>query len=547
MHAEFRLLHSLEKLFANQTPAAQSVQPEGFLNEAVSFQVAMTLRGAETSQLADVEIVSEAKAFLQLYQVRHVPVAMPCYPDTDENYLRKTAGLYPDLLRRVKPHNLRIRPERWDCLWVVLDARGSLAPGEYPVTLRFKTEGGEALGEVTQTVRLLDGTLPKQKLIHTKWFHADCLAQYYHVPVFSEAHWTLCERFILSAVEGGVNMILMPVHTPPLDTRAGGERPTAQLVGIEEENGRYRFDMTRVRRWIGMCKRLGVEYYEIAHLFTQWGAAHAPKIIARQDGQERRIFGWETDAAGEAYGAFLRQYIPALRRVFEEEGIEDRVWWHISDEPSGEQLPGYLAAKRQVEEALLGANVMDALSDFAFYRDGVVQHPVVASDHIGPFLDAGVKDLWMYYCCAQHRDVSNLFVAMPGVRCRVLGMQLFRFRLAGFLQWGYNFYHSVFSDYPVNPYETVDADGWVPAGDPFQVYPGADGFPEPSMRWMHAREAMQDLRALERLESLVGFDRANDLLGDMTLTHYMRDAGELYALRHEINRLIMEETACRKS
>jgi len=48
-----------------------------------------------------------------------------------------------------------------------------------------------------------------------------------------------------------------------------------------------------------MCKEHGIQCFEIAHLFTQWGAKHAPKIMATVDGEYRKIFGWETDSLFE--------------------------------------------------------------------------------------------------------------------------------------------------------------------------------------------------------------------------------------------------------
>ena len=522
---------SLEKVFPDAPIDASAPAGQGFLNEVISWQIVLT-----ADELHNVQAHTECPC-ITLQQVRTVPVHLPVYPDTDDNYLRKTPGLYPDLLCPLPPHGVRVRPGQPAVLWVTFDPNGTLPAGDHEISIHLQSETEQHT--CAHTVTLLPASLPGQKLIHTKWFYADCLADYYHVPVFSEEHWRIIENFLRTAVEGGINMILMPVHTPPLDTRVGGERTTTQLAGIRMENGTYHFDMTNVRRWIALCKKLGVEYYEVAHLFTQWGAQHAPKIVADVNGVPTRIFGWDTDAAGEEYGAFLRQYIPALREVFREEGIAERVWWHISDEPSQEHLPSYLAAKKQVEDVLKGERIMDALSSFDFYQQGVVEHPVVASNHMLPFLDANVPDLWMYYCCGQHVGVSNLFIAMPSARTRMLGAQLFRYRLQGFLQWGFNFYNSQYSDYPIDPYFTTDGDGWVPGGDTFQVYPAPDGTAWPSIRYMVCREAMQDLRALELLESLAGFDAANALLGDITLTHYPVTSDAMLALRQRINDAIV--------
>ncbi len=537
MRLLIRALSSLEKVFCDEAPHGGAPLVEGFRNEILSYQLAFCYQpeGDWGSPYLRVSIQSGLK--VDVRQVKQVPVQRPAFPETDDRYLRKTPGLYPDLLRKITPYNLRAVPGQWASLWVGIDPDGT-EPGDYPVRIRITDEAGKELAGHTQRVRILPGFLPKQKLIHTKWLHTDCLAQYYHIPVFSDEYWRVLENFIRTAVAGGINMILTPIHTPPLDTRPGGERLTVQLVDVSVADGHYRFGTEKLRRWIRLCRECGVEYFEMAHLYTQWGAKHAPKIMATVDGTEKRIFGWETDASGAEYRAFLNAYIPAVRAVLREEGAEDDTWWHISDEPMLEALPDYLAAKKQIEEALHGCRVMDALSNFEFYKQGVVTEPVIATNHAQPFIDEGMQDLWLYYCCAQHEKVSNLFIAMPSERTRILGAQLFRYAARGFLQWGFNFYNSQYSDYPIDPYAVTDGDGFAQSGDMFQVYPGSDGIPEPSIRYMVFREALQDLRALEWLAELEGRESVLPLLEGIMLDTW-KD-GELLELRQRINARIVK-------
>ncbi len=532
-------LSSLEKVFCDEAPRGEAPEVQGFQNEIISYQLAFCHQPETEWNTPFLRIEVQCPLKIRVRQVKQVPVQRPAFPQTDDRYLRKTPGLYPDLLREITPYNLRAIPYQWSSLWVEIEPDGA-APGVYAAAIRITDESGCELAAHTQEVTLLPGFLPKQKLIHTKWLHTDCLAQYYHVPVFSEEYWRIAEQFIRAAVAGGINMILTPIHTPPLDTRVGGERLTVQLVDVKVENGQYRFGTDRLRRWIRLCRDCGVEYFEMAHLYTQWGAKHAPKIMASVEGEEKRIFGWETDATDGAYAAFLNAYIPAIRTVLREERVEEATWWHISDEPSLEALPGYLAAKGQIEQALRGCCVMDALSNFAFYRQGAVSTPVVATNHAQPFIDAGVSDLWLYYCCGQHERVSNLFIAMPSERTRILGMQLFKYAVQGFLQWGFNFYNSQYSDYPIDPYAVTDGDGFAQSGDMFQVYPGEGGRPEPSIRYMVFREALQDLRALEWLAELEGREQVLPLLEGITLENW-RD-GEFPGLRRRINARIADLT-----
>lgn len=556
MKFQIKLLSSLEKVFQDREPQLQPglPLPGGFQNEKFAFQAAYCMTDADTWVDFRVEVDSPIAEYIHVRQVRQVPVAFAIYDDHDADYERTSPGMYPDLLSEVHLASLYAFPGRWGSVWVDVQPEESVPPGVYPVGLRFIKEAGgkredeppgQVLAEAVQQVEILSGCLPPQKLIHTKWFYCDGLANYYHVPAFSEEHWRIIENFVNKAVEGGINMILMPTHTPPVNTWVGGERLTTQLVGVTIENGAYRFDMSNVRRWIAMCRRCGVEYHEVPHFFTQWGSRHAPKIIATVDGKEQRIFGWETDALSDEYRAFLEAYLPALDAVFAEEGLGDRVVWHISDEPSEAHLPYYLAAKELVQRVLPHAVIIDALEDVQFYTRGVVEHPVAPVHTAADFVRENVPGLWLYYSCDDYIGVCNQFIAMPSARCRAFALQLFKYDIAGFLHWGYNFYNTARSQYAVDPYATTDADGRYPAGDPFQVYPGADGQPEESIRMAVFSHALQDLRAMEWLASLTSRAYVTGLLEadlpqPVTFHQYPRSQQALLALRDKINREIIK-------
>lgn len=555
MKFQIKLLSSLDKVFQDEEPFPLPGLPLpcGFQNESFAFQAAYCMTQEDTWVDLRVEIDSPIASCIHVRQVRQVPVSFAIYDDHDADYLRTGPGLYPDLLSEVQLASLYAFPGRWGSVWIDVKPDEHILPGIYPVQVRFIKEAGgkrenepcgQVLAEAVQQVEILPGSLPPQRLMHTKWFYCDALANYYHVPAFSEEHWRIIEHFVRKAVEGGINMILMPVHTQPINTWVGGERLTTQLVRITVEDGEYRFDMTNVRRWIAMCKRCGVEYHEIAHFFTQWGSRHAPKIIAEVDGREQRIFGWETDSLSDEYRAFLEAYLPALDAVFAQEGIRDKVVWHISDEPSEAHLPYYLAAKELVQRVLPHAVIIDALEDVQFYTSGVVEHPVAPVHTADDFVQAGVKDLWLYYSCDDYIDVCNHFIAMPSARCRAFALQLFKYNIAGFLHWGYNFYNTARSQYVIDPYASTDADGRYPAGDAFQVYPGADGQPEESIRMAVFSHCMQDLRAMEWLASLTSREYVVALLEaelpqPITFHQYPRCQQTLLALRHKINQEII--------
>ncbi len=96
---------------------------------------------------------------------------------------------------------------------------------------------------------------------------------------------------------------------------------------------------------------------------------------------------------------------------------------------------------------------------------------IPSTDHIAPFIENKVPDLWCYYCIEQGMGTSNRFINMPGSRTRIIGTQFYKYDIAGFLQWGYNFYNNQGSFGTVNPFVITDGEYFAPAGDTFSEYP----------------------------------------------------------------------------
>lgn len=539
------LLSSLTKVFTDEEPLyyPECCRLTGLYGEMVSFQAACSFSGEE-KEVLQVTIDSPLKKQIQIRQVISVPSSYPAHQKRDSNYLRHTPGLYPDLLRNLDHDSLLLVPGKWQSLWVNVSLTSEINPGIYPITVSLIKSDQSIAASVTASLEIIPASLPMQELIHTQWFHGDCLADYYHVPVFSEEHWTILEHFISLYAKRGMNMILTPIFTPPLDTARGGERTTIQLVDISEENGTYQFDFTRLRRWVSICKASGIRYFEMAHLFTQWGAESAPKILVTTHGEEIKRFGWHTPALGD-YTDFLNQFLPALKEELKSLDLLDDTWFHISDEPKPANFNSYAAARESVMEHLKGCKLIDALSDYSFYESGLVERPVCATDHIEPFLQHGVSHLWSYYCTAQCVDVANRFMAMPSERNRIYGIQVYKFGIEGILHWGFNFYNSEYSLEHINPYLVTDSGGSFPSGDAFLVYPGADRQPEESIRLMVLFEAIQDHRALKLLEQYIGREAVIDLLEEdlsepITFQTYPKSAAYLITVRNKINRALKQ-------
>ena len=98
---------------------------------------------------------------------------------------------------------------------------------------------------------------------------------------------------------------------------------------------------------------------------------------------------------------------------------------------------------------------------------------------------------------------ANRFFSMPSSRNRIIGVQIYKYGISGFLHWGYNFYYSQYSLRKLNPYEETDGGGAFPSGDAFSVYPYRDTV-IPSLRQKVFSNALEDIRLLQLLETKIG-------------------------------------------
>lgn len=555
-----RLIDPLQKILPGQAlPERSGAFTSALRGERAAFQIVVDWRW-QAGQPFEQELalsIQTAAAPLALFEVAAVPVRLAAWPDHDEQYLTDQPGLLPDRLvpcslevndKETAVCPVRLIANQTSVFWLEWQVPENAPAGPVPFVIRLTSSEDDTIVLRDElTLKVIGAALPPQTLIHTEWFHADCLADYYQVPVFSQPHWAAIRAFMQMAADHGINMILTPLFTPPLDTAIGQERTTVQLIGVSRDGDDWRFDFTHLRQWIDLAHDCGIRNFEMSHLFTQWGAAAAPAIYADQQQSRVRVFGWDTPATGPEYTDFLAAFLPRLTETLHQWHLDGHVFFHVSDEPQRQHLEQYRRCKAMIKPWLDGFPIIDALSDLELYQSGAVDHPIPANDHIEPFLKAGVPHLWTYYCCGQTRHVSNRFMALPSLRNRVLGLQLYLFQIEGFLHWGYNFYNNRLSRGRINPYAVTDAGAAFPAGDPFLVYPGPDLQPEPSLRLKVLEQGLQDQRALHCLEQLTSRQSVLDLIEresgqPVTFSDWPEDTDWLLQLRHRVNQAIADAT-----
>ena len=133
---EMKLLSSLAKVFQDETPVylPECLKLSALWGETVSFQAAYT-GDCVTRECLDIRVVSPIERYVRVRTVEQVPVGRAVNELVDDNYLRTSPGLYPDLLRDMKDGKVVVCSRQWKSLWIDVDVTEEVEAGDYTVEM----------------------------------------------------------------------------------------------------------------------------------------------------------------------------------------------------------------------------------------------------------------------------------------------------------------------------------------------------------------------------------------------------------------------------
>ena len=536
-----KIVSSIEKILLEKEPKGANNRSYMMKNEKMSFQLAF-FNDAYARKHNTLMVSGTLAPYVTLRSVENVPVTYTS-PDADDYYIGKTAGLYPDLLKPLGKMGVVLPCRQWKGIWVSIENKDGLPVGKHTLNFTLTSEENEVLSTLTYTLEVLDICAEENSLVMTNWMHYDCICQWHKVKPFTSGFYRVFQKYLQAYVDVGFTMLLVPIFTPPLDTEYGAERMTTQLVQIEVVDGEYRFDFSLLREFIRFAKEKGIQYFEFGHLFTQWGGKFCPKIVAKNNGKMQKIFGWHVHSTSAEYVAFLDAFLPKLYQEIMAMGIQEISYLHLTDEPNKSHTESYTKCCEIVKKHMQGIPILDALSETVFYEKGLVDVPVISIEHYESFVPLSIKKLLVYACCyPDHGYYFNRFINMPGLRTRILGVQLYQTGVQGFLHWGFNFWKTELSRKNINPFLVNDAGGAFPAGDGFTVYPGENA-PLDSIRNEIISDCWCDYKALLLAEKKVGRKgvlAVLDKYGVKNVNEYSLHNEDYLSIRNEIIEIIVK-------
>lgn len=442
-------------------------------NERCSVQVAMRMDGSPATdprQLQTVRVTANGPEgwAVRVRRVGYVPVPhhnLPVeVPAEDIDGLNEIPGYVPDPL--LDESTLLLPPGETHAFWITVQPPDAVAPGSYVLDVTVAPEGDAPAAVASATplihqqvpVTVYDVTLAPREGFHiTHWFYTDALMDYYRTAGFDRAFWAIVPRYMADVAAHGLDTLYTPVFTPPLD---GVKRPSQLLRVSRIGTDTYRFDWRDVKRYITLAQEAGITHFEWCHLFTQWGAGNAIRIYEGQGQDESLLWPANTSATAPMYRTFLSQFLPALYRFLQENDLLDRSFFHLSDEPHGEEhLVQYRKVRNLLGKLAPWMSVMDALSDIEFARQGLVDMPVASTRTVMDFVSEGIP-CWCYYCCGPRGTFINRLLDTPLSKIAMHGLLFYRWPFQGFLHWGYNYWYESQTRHLIDPYAELAGLRW---------------------------------------------------------------------------------------
>ncbi len=489
---------SLQRIYPRTPPARRPVLSLQVARHAfASAQVAVRQAGPDPFR---VSVAAEAPMGweVRIRRVGYVPIPhfnTPIEPrDEDLEGRDFLPGLAPDPL--FEESEMLLPGAETHAFWLTIRPGRQVPPGRHHICIAVTPETGPPRA-LTLHVDVSPVEIPPRKdFTVTNWFYLDCLMAQHQTDFFDRKFWRLLPSYFANMHAHGQDAVYTSVFSVGLD----GDRAPSQLLHIREPApGQYRFDWRDVARFVRLARAAGITVFEWSHLFSQWGVKHAPRLYHGQGRDSRALWPPSTGATSPTYRRFLAQFLPAFHRFLRGENLLPHSLFHLSDEPGASDLARYASARALLRELAPWMKVLDALSHKGFAEQGLTDMPVPSIREAPDFVASGIPS-WCYFCCGPRGRFLNRLIDTPLAKIRMSGWLFYRWPFKGFLHWGYNYWNRAQQREAIDPFAITDAGAfpnWA-YGDPFVVYPGADG-PLDSIRWEIFAESLQDYALLQGL------------------------------------------------
>jgi hypothetical protein len=490
------LASSLTRVFPNTPPGSTALELLAARNGTISFQACVrNNRAYRLSIDGAIEGAEDLAGRVRLVGLVPMPHHTNGTEASELDGIGQLPGLVPDPL--YPETKTLIGPYESRSYWVTLRIPADAKPGKRTLKFRFYLGDNRQEFELPISLDISEFVIkPRRDFPVTHWWRGEATWDYYKTGMFEdERWWNLTRDQMQNMLDHGSNVVYVPMF---FNRRETFKRPCQLLIIDEPEPGKYTFDWSNVKRFTDMCREIGFEEFEWPHMWIYWGVENPMRLYKKQGEEYVMLWPPDTKALSETYLNFLRQFLPEFHKFLVAENLLEGSYFHLSDEPgTGQHVENYKAARKVLKDLAPWMQVIDALSDVEYGKQGLTDMPIPMVSAAQAYIDAKIPH-WVYFCCSPSGPWLNRFMDTPLPKIRMSGWLFYRLHAKGFLHWGFNYWHALEQERIIDPFTDSSADLWpgIPYGDPFMIYPGPDG-PIDSLRWEVFAESLQDYAILQ--------------------------------------------------
>lgn len=403
-------------------------------------------------------------------------------------------------------------------VFVELPIPSNAAPGRQEIRVcvyESHGKGGERLAfEKRLGVDVLQAALPepeKRQFYLDLWQHPSNLARQYGLALWSDAHFAVIRAYAASMVPLGQKAATVILSDAPWRGQSCTEnqRNPSDLFEYSMakctrlEDGGLAFDFSVVDRYVQTMQEVGIaDEIEVFGLINIWPSnTFDPEETVPGDPEPNILIPVVDKTSGLRdylhHSGEVEQFIAAFYAHCQQMGWLKQLRI-AADEPG--DMPRYLKSlgrvqrigpkfryKTAINHAEFIGQFQDQIDDYAPNLEGsCTQHDVLL--HYKRTL-ANKRFLWYVCLFPPH---PNTFLQSPLIETRLIGLLTHFLQLDGFLRWSY-------TTWPAAPLQDIRY-GHFSAGDLCLVYPGKDGRPLLSLRYMQMRRAAEDFERISMLK-----------------------------------------------
>ena len=446
--------------------------------------------------------------------------------EDDDRFFRADALLTQDVTEQPANYTRAVYCE--------IDVPSSAEPGEkeYEVSLYAQRmfEDETKVGSVKVKLEVLPFILPNardNKFHLDLWQHLSNLARKHEVPLWSDAHFRVLEKYVSTMADLGQKAVTLVVTEVPW----GGQscfneyRMEANLFEYSivpltrTKEGKLQADFSPMQKYIDLCGRYGIgeelSLYGLMNVWCKPERGFGKLAEGDPDAVRVRVFDEETGTYQFLRTeAELEEYIALLIGYFRTTGQLDRVRI-AADEPADvekyrksldrmKRIAPDLKYKAAINHAEFIEEFGEDICDFVPYSSHLFTHMDILQHYHDTM--KGKRFLW-YVCCGP--EWPNTFLHSDLCETLWIGVFTSLCRMDGFLRWNY----TVFNDHPRKDIRY----GIFAAGDTNFVYPSADGGVLLTLRYKALRRAIRLYELCEHYRAKFGDEKTDALIRTVVL------------------------------